>query len=451
MAAGDIQQNNSLGNITALLTLLKGTPTNTQSTTSSENVSDAKAAAYLQSILESNSGLAAVSSGQKNAGMYGSTVNTQLTNDLLARAAAQTAALSASKTTTTTNKTAAQVNPLKTLAAAGLNSLLGPAIKAGIKKAGVNKWGDQLSDSIFGSSGSAFADTTPATIQLYSPSTVTPVDTAAISDISNLNVSSSSGGSSVGSLAAAGLGAEAFSSFSAGAGLADTSYAIGGTGTFMTSAGGSTAAAEVGAGEAAGMFGGSAGAAGSTALESGGLGAVALNDMLNLKQTYDSGDPWQWAGTLFGGPQGGPVVKAIETGNVFDALGPTGGITENIVKGWIICTELNKQGRLPSRWYVYGAKEFAKYDERGKQGYYIWAIPSVRHLRKHPNSLYSKLMEVVFNVRAEYLSAKAGCRGARKTVLGAITNYGLYAFCWTLSRTIARKSYTQDQILNVGV
>jgi hypothetical protein len=123
------------------------------------------------------------------------------------------------------------------------------------------------------------------------------------------------------------------------------------------------------------------------------------------------------------------------------------GTLATALAAWIICTELNRQGRLPTRWYVYGAREFLSYDERGKQGYYIWAIPSVKHLRKHPNSFYSKLMEIVFNARAEYLAAKAGCRGARKTVLGFLTTHVLYVFCWTLSRTIARKPVTNKQIL----
>lgn len=110
-----------------------------------------------------------------------------------------------------------------------------------------------------------------------------------------------------------------------------------------------------------------------------------------------------------------------------------------VAAAWIICTELNKQCRLPNRWYIHGAKEFASYDEFGKQGYYIWAIPSVQHLRKHPDSLYSKFLEVIFNARAEYLSAKAGQKKARKTVLGFVTTHGLYWMCWTLARTVARK------------
>lgn len=106
---------------------------------------------------------------------------------------------------------------------------------------------------------------------------------------------------------------------------------------------------------------------------------------------------------------------------------------------WIICTELNKQGRLPNKFYRYGARVFASYSPVSKQGYYIWAVPAVKHLRKYPNSKLSNLMEVVFNARAEYLAAKAGCKSARKTVLGFLTTHILFVVCVALSRTIARK------------
>jgi len=106
---------------------------------------------------------------------------------------------------------------------------------------------------------------------------------------------------------------------------------------------------------------------------------------------------------------------------------------------WVICTELNKQGRLPNKYYVTGARRFAKYDDVIKQGYYIWAIPCVKHLRKNPTSLLSNMLEWVFTHRAEYIAAQYGIKSARKTIAGLFTLTGVHALCWTLSRTIARK------------
>lgn len=106
---------------------------------------------------------------------------------------------------------------------------------------------------------------------------------------------------------------------------------------------------------------------------------------------------------------------------------------------WVICTELNKQGRLCDRHYRLGAPVFARAPERTKAGYYYWAIPAVLHLRKHPYSLRSRVLASIAIARAEYVAAQAGCKGARKTLYGYVTLKGMYAFCWILSRTVARK------------
>lgn len=71
-------------------------------TTESEDVSPEKALALLEKLLSSTQGLAAVSSGQKVAGLYDSTVSQQLTNDLLSQSTADIAALSKVKTSSQT-------------------------------------------------------------------------------------------------------------------------------------------------------------------------------------------------------------------------------------------------------------------------------------------------------------------------------------------------------------
>lgn len=79
-------------------TVTGGTSTSTESTT----ISQEGMTATLNSILSGNQGLAAVSSGQRNAGGYGSSVNTMLTNDLLARAAGEAARQNTTRTVTQT-------------------------------------------------------------------------------------------------------------------------------------------------------------------------------------------------------------------------------------------------------------------------------------------------------------------------------------------------------------
>lgn len=103
---------------------------------------------------------------------------------------------------------------------------------------------------------------------------------------------------------------------------------------------------------------------------------------------------------------------------------------------WIICTELVRQGRMSKKWYVTGSKKFASYPEIGKNGYYVWAIPCVRHLRKHPDSWFSYFLERIFNWRAEYIASTYGVRGARKLWKGRIVSAVLYPSCWILGHIL---------------
>lgn len=106
--------------------------------------------------------------------------------------------------------------------------------------------------------------------------------------------------------------------------------------------------------------------------------------------------------------------------------------------GWILCTELYKQGRMPKRFYVNGLRVFGTYSDQSKKGYYIWAIPSLRHLRAKPFSIFSRIICSIFNARAEYLSAEANEPTARKTIYGFFAKHFLYWSCCILSRTVAR-------------
>lgn len=111
---------------------------------------------------------------------------------------------------------------------------------------------------------------------------------------------------------------------------------------------------------------------------------------------------------------------------------------------WIVCTELRRQGRMPARTYYLAAPEFAAYSERGKRGYWIWAIPSTRHLRAHPQSWYSRLLCAAFNCRARYIADRK--RDRPTTIAGALATHGLYAFCWSLSWFVP-PSFARWQVL----
>lgn len=87
---------------------------------------------------------------------------------------------------------------------------------------------------------------------------------------------------------------------------------------------------------------------------------------------------------------------------------------------------------MPKRWWASGIRVFNTYPEIGKRGYYVWAIPSVRHLRKRPNSLYSRILCKVFNWRAEDIAARMGVKGARKLWRGRVVTAALVLPCLVL-------------------
>lgn len=124
-------------------------------------------------------------------------------------------------------------------------------------------------------------------------------------------------------------------------------------------------------------------------------------------------------------------AKAAAAGQEAGAAGGILGAVASIVS-WIICTELVKQRRLPLRWYTYGAQVWRYYPDEVKEGYYVWAVPSVRHLRRYPNSLYSRFLCAIFNWRAENITAHAGVPGARKLWRGVAVTAILWPICYAI-------------------
>lgn len=136
----------SLDSLINLLGSFKGTSqtSSTQSNVSSEGVN-----AILQQILGSANGLASVAGGQKSAGLYNSSTNQLLTNDLITRTAGEVAKQQAGSTTT--NKTSAKISGgdvLGILALSGAKNLLGPTVSGIAKKSGAGNLGQSLANSL---------------------------------------------------------------------------------------------------------------------------------------------------------------------------------------------------------------------------------------------------------------------------------------------------------------
>ena len=140
----------------------KGSTTTTSGGTSTKQtmLSQDTLNATLKSALESNQGLAALAAGQANTGMYNSTVNQQMTNDLLARLTTNAAVAGAPKVTTTPKSTVTSKE------AGGMNNLL-IAAGLGYGKKGIDKllsggfWEDSASSAVSSGANTAldFIDT----------------------------------------------------------------------------------------------------------------------------------------------------------------------------------------------------------------------------------------------------------------------------------------------------
>jgi len=138
--------------------------------------------------------------------------------------------------------------------------------------------------------------------------------------------------------------------------------------------------------------------------------------------------------------QGANIMSGITGGlDIMSKLGGMGGM----MGGWIICTELMRQGRMPWRYWAVGSRAFAAYPEAVRRGYYVWAIPTVRHLRRRPGSLYSRITAAVFRWRAEDLAARRGSKGARRLLRGRMVTWLLYPLCAAIGACVPAQDWQQ--------
>lgn len=185
------------------------------------------------------------------------------------------------------------------------------------------------------------------------------------------------------------------------------------------------------------------------------FGQQAYNNQFNqlsqvYGQTVNGGASNRQAQSQAGQSAGSGLMGAVSgIGGIINA-GSSIIDTIGSIAAWVICTELMMQGRMPIRYYVSGARVFANYPESVKRGYHYWAVPSVWHLRKHPNSFYSKFLCTVFNCRAENIASKAGIKLAKPSIKGALVTAILYPICWIIGVTIARNQQNINQLYMRG-
>ena len=194
----------ALSSIIALLSAFSGgttTQTNNGSTTTDSGGTTTKQTVMsqdtingmLKSALESNQGLASVVSGEKSAGLYNSSTNTMLTNDLLSRLTTQVAAQAAPTVTTTTpvtrtvspsttvTETPAKVSPVMGASAAGglgLLSLAKTPIDQFMKKLGKGSVDESTSGDISSAISGGIVDSGNTGIDFVNTTTLAGIDSA---------------------------------------------------------------------------------------------------------------------------------------------------------------------------------------------------------------------------------------------------------------------------------
>ncbi len=148
----------------------------------------------------------------------------------------------------------------------------------------------------------------------------------------------------------------------------------------------------------------------------------ALDKQLLANQTEITAQGFEQQAAAYKGQE--KTANAAGTGDVI------GGVFKAV--GWVICTELVRQSRMPREFWKPGAAIFAVYPKFVQEGYHVWAVPSVRHLRQHPHSLYSCLLCAAFNWRAENIAHAAGVSSARHLYRGAAITVILWPLCYAI-------------------
>lgn len=309
-----------------ILSQLMGTGKNTQTQTTSSNISGDSLNAMLQKILESTQGLAQVSSGQKAAGMYNSTVNTQMVNDLMTRASGEVLSQNRSQTTTTKNK---QGSPLQSILTLGALQYGKKGVGKLLDLSGLSGTGSQAFDFVTGASsvsptatfqagfssdpiGALAASQGWTTAEPAASAVADSVSASALADLPTATIAADGTGAIIGGGEVSAAGYDALTSGAAGdsAALWEGADAMAGA----TEVGGAaeTAGAAAGAGEGTTV-------AGSTLGSMAGTAALYAGTALNAKRQYDKyderddtgGQTGTAIGTAVGAYFGGPIGALV--------------------------------------------------------------------------------------------------------------------------------------------
>lgn len=409
--------------VTDLIKLFTGNSGGSNTTTTTSGgigtkqtmISSEIATQMLQNALESNQGLAAIAQGQAGAGMYNSTTNKLLTNDLLARLTANIAE-KAAPTVESISPTTQTVKVANTV----------PSLKGQVPTLTALTLGKPLLDKV-GKSKSIY-DVVNTISDFVTPAATLPA-TEALSSIGGLPAASAAPGSVLELLSATSQVSPIV--YDA---LAPAADAISSALSFATS----TAAIDTAstAGELAGT---------SAALE--GATADSLLGATATEAAIDSGI-LGGVGSEIGAAAGAGTAAELAAGAADAGVLATAGVAAEggsvlvealpLVLGWVICTELQDSGELPNELYLAGALRTINLPASVIRGYQWWAIPYTRLMRR--STLARKFIKPFAIARASYIATgKFNLAGWLSVVIGE-------PICAILGHTVARKKQNWEEL-----
>ena len=418
--------------VTDLIKLFTGNSggSNTTTTTSGRigtkqtKISSELATQMLQNALESNQGLAAIAQGQAGAGMYNSTTNKLLTNDLLARLTANIAE-KAAPTVESISPTTQTVKVANTV----------PSLKGQVPTLAALTLGKPLLDKV-GKSKSIY-DVVNTISDFVTPAATLPA-TEALSSIGGLPAASAAPGSVLELLSATSQVSPVV--YDALAPAADAISSALSSGTFATLEGatadsllGATAtetAIDSGILGGAAETGAAAGAGTAAELAAGAAGAAEAADAGVLATAGLAAGAAGAADLAFDAGVLATAGAAVEGGSVLLEAAP--------LLLWVICTELQDSGELPNELYLAGALRTINLPASVIRGYQWWAIPYTRLMRR--STLARKFIKPFAIARASYIATgKFNLAGWLSVVIGE-------PICAILGHTVARKKQNWEEL-----
>ena len=98
------------------------------------------------------------------------------------------------------------------------------------------------------------------------------------------------------------------------------------------------------------------------------------------------------------------------------------------------------QGKMNMRLHRQSHINFnLRYTSAERAGYYIWAVPAVKHMRKYPTSLWSKALKVIVTSAVKHIAAFPKDHYLAPKLFDHAVYYTGRTICWAIAKTVARK------------